>query len=118
MTAEEAFHRLACPQGSPQQVAQQLRQDDEPAVGPAPTLDQQGTEIRRRRAVGEALGVIVELPAAAYEVDARLGVLDPGPVQAKTRDRKAALPVRLSDVLQRDRKSTRLNSSHEWISYA
>src|SRR3954447_26950184 len=62
------------------EIAKKLRKDEQPAVGPAPALDDQGAVVRRGRAVGEALRMVVQPPAASDEIDAGLGVLDDGAI--------------------------------------
>lgn len=83
-----------------QQVAQQLGQDDQPTVSPAAALDDQRAEVGRGGAVSQALRVVVELPAAAGQIDARLRVLDHRTVLDVAFDRVASLNLGDHDIIQ------------------
>src|SRR5207247_2788946 len=75
-----------------------------------PTLRRHEEDLRR--SLFDVAGPITTVMQPVH--DARRG----GPLRAFRRGRHADLPRRLVLHQHRDRKSTRLNSSHEWISYA
>src|SRR5438105_9688618 len=81
-----------------------LRRPPISTLFPYTTLFRSG--LHRDRGAGYVASPVFGKPAVAAE--ARLWVVTSGDAAARARVRP----------LQEDRKSTRLNSSHEWISYA
>src|SRR5437867_3561031 len=83
------------------QETPEVRHDQQPAVGPAAPLDEQGAEVRRRGAKGHPLRIVVELPASPPQVDRGFGVLDHGTVVDEYATLEAALVPHLGNLLQR-----------------
>src|SRR5437879_11573319 len=94
-------------------MANQFRQDDETTVGPAPSLNDERAEIRRRRAERQPLRVIVELPPTIDEIHGRLRVFDHGPVLNELADRIAALDFDNGDVFERALAGQRVRTDPE-----
>src|SRR6478672_1561453 len=67
-------------------VLDEICQDDEAAIGPTTTLNDQRAKIGRRRAVGEPLWMIVKCPATSHQINGRAGVLDHRAVLYEYRD--------------------------------
>src|SRR5881409_3651481 len=82
-------------------MADQFRQDDETAVSPPPPLNDERTEIRRRRAERQPLRIVVELPPVIDEIYGRLRVFDDRPVLDELANRVPALDVDNGDVFER-----------------
>jgi hypothetical protein len=111
--AKEPFAQLLQPARAAQQVADQLRQDDQAAVRPARALHDQRAKVGRRRAVREALRVVVEAPSLVDQVDRRLGVLDHGAVLDVAAHLSAVLVDDDGDVVERGVAQERIGADPE-----
>src|SRR5207253_11255485 len=100
MDPEESLGRPERSPRSAREVAQQLRQNDQPAVRPAAPLDQERAKIGWRSAEGESFGIVVELPAPLDQVNAGFRVLDYGSVLNVDIDGEAALHLGDDDVFE------------------
>ena len=92
---------------------QEPREHQQPAVGPALPLDAQRTEVGRRRAVAEPLGVVLETPAVHAQVEARLGVLDDRAVLDVVACREAVVRLLGHDGVERRLADDRVGSDPE-----
>src|SRR5688572_3491795 len=101
MNAEEAFSGLLQRIASPEQMTQELGQNDETPVRPAAPLNQESPEVRRRRAEGESLGEVMQLPSLGEQVDARLRVLDHRSIRDVSFDFNSILVLALADIDER-----------------
>ena len=86
---------------APLRVLQELRHDQQTAVGPPTALHDERSEVGRGRAVAQPLGVVDQGPAVVGKVDARFGVLDDGTVLHVAAHLVAVDRLDLHDVFER-----------------
>ena len=101
MTLHEAFPDGRGPARPAGQVADELRQDEQPPICPALPLNEERAEVGGSRAEREALRIVVQLPPPADQVDGRFGVLDDRVILDVSPNRMAALGIGLGNVVER-----------------
>ena len=58
------------------EISEQLGQNEEPSVGPAASLDNEGTEIAGRGTIGQSLRVVKEPPSSRHQIDRRFRIFN------------------------------------------